>query len=76
MEPKLSPLEQKALKIIKGRKKPVSSKELIRKLYPKEQPFHAGPAVVSIMKGLARKLPGRIFTSGRKGPKPADWWMI
>lgn len=77
---KLSKRESRLLAALKSRKTPISSLDLVEKVWPdpKDRPFHARQALVGAAASLARKLdankdPLRLEKSERCGPHPIEY---
>lgn len=77
-----SPAEEKLLKILTTRKKPVSSVELVELFYDgAERPFHAQGGINVTIRSLIRKAAHNredfvIERSERRGPYPIEFRLV
>lgn len=77
MKAKYSIMEQRLLSLLRDQR--LTSAELVKKHYRRRKPLNAQATIVSVMRGLSRKVqqnaePFTILKSKRRGPHPIEFW--
>lgn len=75
---KYSKLESRAFAALSA--DPIDTKELAKRLYGGNAPYHSVGAARSTVQNLIKKIdfnqePFRVMKSAARGPHPMDWWV-